>query len=117
MKIRMMIATMLLASGQLAIADFEIVTQVRAVEMSPSNMILPASTNGMMTYKPCAGECEMDFERARLTPDTRFSVAGEAVKFAEFQTRFATIRSAKDSYALLSVDTTTKTVTSIDIAG
>ncbi len=97
-------------------ANFEIVTLVQAVELSPSNMILPASTSGMMTYKPCADECDADYERARLSPETRFTVRGAAVKFEEFQEEFALARNDKDGYALLSVDTTTKVVTSIDIA-
>ncbi len=116
MNIRTLFAVLILAAGQPAIADFEIVTLVRAVELSPSNMILPASTNGMMTYRPCADECEEDYERARLTPETTFSISGKAVKFEDFQQEFAIVKNIEDSYALLSVDTKSKTVTSIDIA-
>lgn len=107
----------MLAASQATIAEFEIVTLVRAVELSPSNMILPATTNGMMTYKPCAGECDDEYERARLTAETTFSVEGKSVKFDDFRVKFAAIRKEEDSYALLSVDTKTKTVTNVDIAG
>ncbi len=116
MNIRLLVTALILAAGQPAIADFEIVTLVRAVELSPSNMILPASTSGMMTYKPCADECENDYERARLTPETTYMVAGKAVKFADFQEEYAIAKSAENSYALLSVDIKSKTVTSINIA-
>lgn len=116
MKIRVMIATLLLAAGQFANADFTIVTLIDAKELSPSNMILPGSTNGLMTYRPCADECQVDYERARLTPETTYSVDGAAVEFEDFQKEFAIARTSKDGYALLSVDVKTKTVTSIDIS-
>ncbi len=116
MRIRILAAAIAVFAAPAAVADFEIVTQVRAVEMSPSNMILPASTSGMMTYKPCADECDAEYERAQLSPETKFSVGGKAVKFEDFQEEFALARNDKDGYALLSVDITTKVVTSIDIA-
>lgn len=116
MKIRILLTLAVLALGQPAIAEFEIVTLVDAVELSPSNIIMPGSTNGMMTYKPCANECDAQYERARVTAETRFSISGSAVKFSDFQVEFASLKNAKDSYALLSVDTKTKTVMSLDIA-
>ena len=117
MKIRLLITVIALAASQAAFADWEIVTEVRAIELSPSNMILPASTIGMMTYRPCAGECDADYERARLTEATKYSVEGKAVKFSDFQRVFAAIKNGEQSYTLLSVDTKTRTVTGIDISG
>ena len=116
MKFRLFVAVLAMCTGSAAIADFEIVTQVRAMELSPANMILPASTSGMMTYRPCADECDADYERARLTPETVYSVDGNKVKFDDFQLQFAAIKGTKSSYALLSVDMNNKTVSSIDIA-
>lgn len=116
MKIRLLMTTVLLAATQMAIADFQMETLVRSVELSPSNIILPASTNGMVTYRPCAAKCEVEYERARLTEATRFRVGGKGVKFEDFRTKFTAIRTDANSYALISVDTKTKTVTSIDIA-
>ena len=109
-------ALLLLAAGQTAMANWQIVTLIDAVELSPSNMIMPASTNGLMTYRPCAGECDADYERALLTPNTVYSVKGKVVKFVDFQNEFAKARSSSDGYALLSVEVKTKTVTSIDIS-
>ena len=104
-----------LAVAPIAAADLEIVTLVKATELSPSNMILPGTTNGMMTYRPCVGECDEVYKRARLTDATRFSVAGKPVKYADFLRTFSDIKNGADSYALISVDTTTKTVTGINI--
>ena len=75
-------------SHRLAFAERVIVTEVDAVELSPSNIILPGSVNGMMTYRPCAGDCEVEYERARLTDATRFVVNGEAVKWEDFRVDF-----------------------------
>jgi hypothetical protein len=115
MKIKILAILAALAVAPIAAADFEIVTLVKAIELSPSNMILPGTTNGMMTYRPCAGECDKAYQRARLTDGTRFSVAGKPVKYADFLTFYSDIKNGADSYALLSVDTKTKTVTGINI--
>ena len=89
---------------------------IDAVELSPDNIILPSTTSGTMTFKPCVGKCDEDHKRARLTADTRFVVDGRAVKFEEFRRDHATLRRSKDSYALVSYDTETNTVTTIEIS-
>ena len=105
-----------LALSQPAVADNETLVLVNAVETSPSNIILPGSTNGMMSFRPCGKGCEKEYERARITEGTRFAVDGKAVNFEDFRNAFAVIRGTDDSYALVSYDTKTKTVTSIDVA-
>lgn len=118
MNIRIWKALVIVGLGlcQPAYANFEIVTLVNAVETSPSNIVLPASTNGVVSFRPCDGECDAEYERVRLTETTTFVVDGETVKFEAFRNAFAVIKGNKDSYGLISYDTKTKTVTSIDIA-
>ncbi|MCH7636320.1 MAG: hypothetical protein IIA12_01445, partial [Proteobacteria bacterium] len=99
-----------------ALADFEMVTLVKAMETSPANIILPASVNGMVSFRPCAEKCDEKYERARLTADTTFTVEGKTVKYEELRKVHAEIRNAADSYALISVDVARITVTSIDLA-
>ena len=89
---------------------------IDAIEVTPDNIILPGTTNGTMTYKPCVGECDEDHKRARLTADTKFVVDGEAVKFEEFRRDHATLRRSKNSYALVSYETETNTVTNIEMS-
>ncbi len=117
MKTRTLFAALALLITQSALADRVIVTEVEAVELTPSNIILPGSVNGMMTFRPCAGDCEQEYERARLTETTSFVVNGVAVKWEDFRVDFTSMRSADDSYALVSVDLRTNTVTSIEIQG
>jgi len=105
-----------LALSQAAVADDESVKLVSAVETAPSNITLPPSPNGMMSFKPCGRDCDREYERARITAGTRFVVDGKAMNFEDFRKAFAVIRVDKDSYALVSYDTRTRTVTSIDVA-
>ncbi len=105
-----------LALWRPALADLEIVTINNAVELAPSNIIMPSAMTGMVSYRPCDGDCDKPYERARLTEGTTFTVNGKAVEFEEFRKSFAVIRGAEDSYALLSYDTKTRTVTSLAVA-
>ncbi len=104
-----MIATLLLLSAPaFALVD--------AVELSPDNIILPATINGTMTFKPCVGECDAEHKRARLTAETKFSVDGKAVKFDEFRRNHAAFSRSDENYALVSYETETNTVTKIEIS-
>jgi hypothetical protein len=96
-------------------AGAELVTLVDAVELSPSNIILPGSLNGAVTFRPCVGECEEEHRRARLTPTTEFFVDERKVKFDVFQDSIALLRGNEKAYALISVDMQSLTVTSIRI--
>ncbi len=116
MPIRKSLLLLAMACCAPAFAEFQIVTLVNAVETSPSNIILPATTNGMMTYRGCSEECDKEYERARLTDSTSFTVNGKAVKFDDFRLVYAEVKQLENSYALVSVDTRTGTVTSINLA-
>lgn len=108
-----LVAALMLAQPAIA----QIVTVVDAVETSPSSMILPGTTSGMLTFNACTGGCEDDFRRVRLTAETVFTVDGKPVKFSDFRREFANTRQNSDSYALVSYATNTNTVTRIDIIG
>ena len=115
MKLKGIIAVIGLALSQAAAADFEIKTVVEAIEASPSNIILPASTSGMMTYRACYDECDREYERARLTEKTVFSVNGKVVKFEDFRAKYAEARRTDKALALVSVHLESRTITKIDI--
>lgn len=108
-------AALMVTAMQPAIA--QIVTEVDAIELSPSNIIMPGSLNGMVTFRSCGDGCDEDYSRARLTAETRFYVDGRTVKFDDFRQDFANIKHRKNSYALLSVEIKTNTITSIRIQG
>lgn len=108
----LMLATCLAA--QLAFAQFD--TLVRAVEVVPSNIILPASNNGMMTFRPCAEDCDADHERVRVTPETRFRIDGSGTKWENFRKVFPAISQSGKGYALVKYDTKNKTLISLEVA-
>lgn len=114
MTVRALLITAALLLSQSVFAQIE--TIVDAVEASPANIILPAGTDGMMTFRPCGGECDRDYIRVRLSADTRFTVDGRAVKYADFRREFAIVKGNALSLALVTYETGTKTVTSIQLA-
>ena len=95
----------------------QLITLVEAIELSPSNVIMPGSVNGMVTFKACVEACDEQYRRARLTTDTQFYVAGRRLKFEDFQTDFNNIKQRPDGYALIRVDAKSRTITRIDIQG
>ena len=115
-----LLATLALGTGAALAAPAQLVTQIEAIELSPSGIILPGSVNGMVTFRICKAtdaDCDKEFSRARLTPETRFIVGEKAVRFDDFRQDFANIRSRKNGYALVSVDKKSNTITSIQIQG
>ena len=98
-------------------ANAQLQTLVNAVETAPSNINFPVSASGTVMFKPCADECDMEYTRVTLGLATEYLVEGKAVTFEDFRKKFSLIKHSKSSYALVSYDTKTKIVTSIDIAG
>lgn len=103
-----------IAGLQPAIAQIE--TVINAVETAPANIILPASNNGMMTFRPCDGECDDDHVRVRVTPETTFSVDGSGVKWEDFRNMFPNVRQSDSGYALVSYDTRNKVLISLEVS-
>ena len=112
-----MVLAMVLVVSVPAMAERQIVTVINAIETSPANIILPANTSGMMTFRPCASKCEKDYKRVQLSAGTKFSVNGKAVKFDEFRRNFAIIKRAASSYALVTYEVETNRLISIRLAG
>ena len=97
-------------------AAAQLKTVINAVETAPSNIILPQSSSGMMTFRPCADECDKDHERVRVTPETKFSIDGSRVKWEDFRKQFTTIRQSDSSYALVSYETDTNVLISLEVS-
>ena len=116
MKIRTLLIAIALACCAPVLAEFEPVTIVDAIETAPGNVILPASVNGMVSYRSCEKKCDEEYERARLTSDTNFIVEGKTVKYAEFRQAHATFRNVAESGAFIRVDVARITVKSIELA-
>ena len=104
--------------AQPAASEYKLVTEMNAVELAPRNIILPGDAGGMMTFRSCdSDDCgDVPYSRVQLTTNTRFTVDGKPRKFAEFRREFAIIKRGESSYALVTYETATNTVTSLEIA-
>ena len=111
--IKRLLLLVAIAGFQPALA--EITTLIDAVETAPSNIILPASSNGMMTFRPCDGECDKEHIRLRVSPGAKFSVDGSAVKWEDFKKVFPSVRQSDGGYALVSYDTKNKVLISLEV--
>ncbi len=96
-------------------AQFTFKTEVEAVEVAPANIILPATASGMVSFKPCDGECAEPYVRIQLDPNTRFSMDGESMKFDDFRREFSIVRRSPSSYALINYEISTNTATNIEV--
>lgn len=105
------IVALFLCSGAAA----DIFTVVDYVETSAANVNVPTSTNGQLTFKPCADTCDAEFVSIRLTPETEFLVRGKRVSFAEFRQAFSQLRRSEDDYTIVSYDTEKRVVTSVSV--
>ncbi len=95
-----------------ALAD--ITTLINAVETSTSNVTVPTASNGNLSFKPCADNCE-EIIRVRLTPETSYVLNGVAMEFIDFRREFYKLRRGSEDYALVSYDTEKNTVTSVRV--
>ena len=95
-----------------AMAD--ITTLIDAVETSTSNVTVPTASNGNLSFKPCADNCE-EIIRVRLTPETSYVLNGVAMEFIDFRREFYKLRRGSEDYALVSYDTEKNTVTSVRV--
>lgn len=109
MKLRNLIVVLALATSMTAVAD--IVTKVESVEVSTAELNVPVSSNGRLSFKRCANDC--DYESARLTPETRFVVQGEDVLFIDFRKAFFNRRGGEPGYSLVSFDVERNVVTRV----
>jgi hypothetical protein len=114
MNIRQYILIAMLAVSVPALAQLS--TLVEAVEAAPSEINLPTSPNGNLTFKPCWQECDADYISVRLTAGTQYLFQGEVVGFADFRKHFFNKRHSSDGYALVTYDADKNTATSVAVS-
>ena len=113
MKLRVLIAILAFATSWQASADFK--TVEKAVETTSSNLRLPVTDNGRLSFRPCHEVCNEDYVMVRLTPATMFVVAGSTVDYVDFRKRFYNLKPGSDVYALVRYDVGRSTATSIQL--
>ena len=87
MKLKLIIAAMMLGLTMPAIADYE--TNYEAYELRLSDIRLPQSETGAITFKPCSS-CE--FQTHRIDSNVRWLLNSAAVSFEEFEAATRIVR-------------------------
>lgn len=94
MKIRLIIAALILAFALPAAAQFRQVS--KAHEIALVNLRLPQTASGTIAFKTCAS-CE--FVTVRVTDETMWVLNGRTVKFEKFRDGMETVTERKDRVA------------------
>lgn len=84
--LRIMVLAALALTGHIATADFK--TVERANEVRLSEFRLPASLNGIATFKPC-GACDM--QAVSVSAETRYRLNDQFVSLPEMRRLLATV--------------------------
>ncbi len=91
MRIGKLLVLVLLGLSLAAAADFRTITE--AYEVVLSDLRLPGSENGTLTFKQCS-DCEV--QTLRVTSKTRYVVNDRDFALAEFKDQLKHIRNRKD---------------------
>ncbi len=91
MQLRKLLVLVLLGLSLAAAADFRTLTE--AYEVDLSNLRLPGSENGTLTFKQCS-DCEA--QTLRVTSKTRYVINDRDFALAEFKEQLKRVRKRKD---------------------
>ncbi len=91
MQLRKLLALVLLGLSLAAAADFRTITE--AYEVNLSDLRLPGSENGTLTFKQCS-DCEA--QTLRVTSKTRYLINDRDFALAEFKEQLKGVRNRKD---------------------
>ncbi len=88
---RKVLVLVLLGLSLVAAADFRTITE--AYEVDLSDLRLPGSENGTLTFKQCS-DCEA--QTLRVTSKTRYVINDRHFALVEFKEQLKTVRNRKD---------------------
>jgi hypothetical protein len=94
MKLKVLIAAVLLSLALPATADMTVVE--KAYEISLDNLRLPRAEAGTVAFKEC-GRCE--YVRMRVGTETRYQINGRSVPLSKFRTALSEVQD-RDSKAV-----------------
>lgn len=97
--------------GQTVIADF--VTITRAHEVALSNFRVPASVNGIVSFKACES---CDLQNVNVTSTTQYLLNSRAVPLAEFRKSLSTVQNRSEKTVGVMHHLESDVVTSISIS-
>ena len=111
MKIRTILAAVLLAISFSANADFTTVAE--AYEIDLNNFRVPVTAGGTLAYRRCA-DCE--YETRRMGSNLTFRVNGNIVDLTEFRKSVLTVRERDGKVVIVKHDFASDTIVSLSIS-
>jgi len=91
MKLRALIFALALCASLPAAAVFEVVS--KAHEVALTDLRLPGSTSGTLTFKACK---DCDYETVRVTASTQYEANRQSLTLEDFRNALAQIRNRQE---------------------
>jgi hypothetical protein len=110
MHIRKLLALVLFGLSLSAAADFTTITA--AYEIALSDLRLPGSATGTVTFKECA---DCDAKTVRVTGQTSYMLNDRYLELTEFKARLGKVRNRKDETATVLHHLESNTITAIKV--
>ncbi len=110
MHLRKLLVLVLLGLSLAAAADFRTITE--AYEVDLSDLRLPGSENGTLTFKQCS-DCEA--QTLRVTGKTRYLINDRDFALAEFKEQLKGVRNRKTEAATVMHHLESNTITAVKV--
>jgi len=110
MRIRQMLAVILLGVSLSAAADFKTITQ--AYEVALGDLRLPANTGGTLAFKQCP---KCDAQALRVKSSTRYVLNGRTVTLQRFKERLSVVKNSDDVAATVLHHLESNTITGVKV--
>ncbi len=110
MQIRKLLVLVLLGLSFAAAADFRTITE--AYEVALSDLRLPGSENGTLTFRPCS-DCEA--QTLRVTGKTRYLINDRDFALAEFKEQLKLVGNQKSLSAAVLHHLETNTIEAVKV--
>ena len=110
MQRRKLLVLVLLGLSLAAAADFRTITE--AYEVDLSDLRLPGSENGTLTFKQCS-DCEA--QTLRVTSKTRYVVNDRGIALVEFKNQLRRVRNRKTAAATMMHHLESNTITALSV--
>lgn len=107
---RTVVAILLIGFALPAAADFTVVTE--AYEVALSDLRLPGTTNGTLTFREC-GEC--DYRTIRVTAGTRYEANDETLTLEAFRKAVADLPNPSDITVTVQHHLESDTITGLQV--
>ena len=110
MHIRILLVLVALGLSHVTVAEFRTITE--AYEVDLSNLTLPATVNGKLTFRQCS---ECDAQTLRVTGKTRYLINDREFTLAEFKRQLRRVRHRKDQNISVSHHLESNTIRAIKV--